>query len=390
MDNFQKEFIGLIQSAFTCRASALSSDFDWVKAVDTAKKHNIAPIVFYGALNCGIPRETEHMQELHRLTLQSLMVSTRQTYEIEQIANAFEQDSIDYMPLKGVVLKPLYPQPEMRTMGDADILIKLDQYPEIEKIMARLGFSFQQETNHELIWEKPSLFLELHKSIMTTYNKDFYRYFGNGWKLANKIPDRCRYEMSAEDFYIYIFVHLTKHYRISGIGIKHLLDLWVYIQAKPDLDWGYITKELSEMNLAKFHQNVVDTIGVWFDDGEETEVTDLITNVLFNSGQYGSAEMSMVNRALQKGESSALKIKLKIAFASTFLPYKAMKEKYKILKKAPFLLPVMWAVRFFDVVFCQSERFKKYVKRMSRVSAKQLDENKRALYAVGLDFRYGK
>lgn len=390
MDKFQKEYIALIQAAFGEKTHVLSSDFDWSKAVGTAKKHNIAALVFYGAVNCNVSLKSEHMQELHRQTLHSLMVSERQVYEIEQIESVFEKEHIEHMPLKGALLKPLYPRPEMRTMGDADILIRLEQYPQVEKIMQELGFVYQYESDHELVWRKPSLFLELHKSIMTTYNKDFYGYFGTGWDIAHNVPGTSRYVMTPEDFYLYIFVHFTKHYRISGIGIKHLLDLWVYTKANPDLDWDYVTRELEEMRLAEFHKNVTATVDVWFNGREATDVTDLITNVIFNSGQYGTAEMTMVNRALQKGKKSALGIKLDKVLQGLFPPFKTMQEKYAILKKAPILLPIMWVVRCFDVLFCQTGRLKRYMRRVNQVDAQKIDENKRALYAVGLEFPEGE
>lgn len=387
MDGFQKEYIKIIKAAFTDQKFVPSSDFDWTNAVNIANEHNIASILFYGAINCGISQETEYMQELYRLTLKSLVISTRQAYEIAQIEDAFTKENIDYMPLKGAILKSLYPKPEMRTMGDADILIKPEQYSAIEKIISQLGFSFQYESDHELTWKNPSLFLELHKGIIPTYDKDFYQYFGDGWKIAGKVANCCRYEMSTEDFYIYIFVHFAKHYRIFGIGIKHILDLWVYIKAYPDLNWEYVVRELEKINLAKFHQNILKTIDVWFNDGEETDITNLITTVIFNSGQYGSKQMATINYALQKKKNSALIIKLNKIFGVVFLPYTVMKEKYTILKKVPVLLPIFWIGRCFDVLFHQNAQMKNYLREIQQVKSKQVDENKRALSAVGLDFR---
>lgn len=386
MDRFQKEYIGLIQAAFTDRTIALSDEFDWKRAVSTAKKHNIAAILFYGALNCNVPQETEYMQELYQLTLQSLMVSLNQTCEIEKVEATFENEHIDYMPLKGAILKAIYPKPEMRTMGDADILIKLEQYPQIEEAMSGLDFEFQYESNHEFVWSKPSLFLELHKSITPSYDTDFYRYFGTGWKIATQVSERSRYEMSAEDFYIYIFVHFTKHYRMSGIGIKHLLDLWVYANGRTDLDWNYVENELEKMNLHAFYLNVVKTIDVWFNGAKETEITDLITNMIFSSGQYGTADMGMINFALQNGKDSAWKIKFDKWFKVIFLPYQDMQEKYQILKRIPFLLPIMWIVRCVDVVIRKKEQLEQYRNKMNQVDTKKVNESKRALDAVGLHF----
>ena len=196
--------------------------------------------------------------------------------------------------------------------------------------------------------------------------------------------DSFRYEMSVEDFYIYIFVHFTKHYRISGIGIKHVLDLWVYINAHPELNWEYILQELDKMGLHTFHENVMKTIDVWFKDAPESEATDLITWMVINSGQYGTEEMTMVNRALQKGEESATKIKTGSFLKTVFLPLPAMKDKYKVLKKVPILLPIMWVVRCFDVLFFRNGQLRRYVHRLNRINDNEVNKSKHALEVVGL------
>ncbi len=386
MDNFQKEFIGLIRAALTDKAVTLSPDFDWRKATAVAKDHNISAIIFYGALNCGIPQKCEDIKELDQLTVKTMMVSLRQVYEIEQLEIAFKNEGIEYMPLKGTVLKNLYPKPEMRTMGDADILVNLEQYEKVKEIMDQLDFKFKYESDHELVWEKSSLFLELHKSIMSTYNKDFYSYFGTGWKVAKQLPGSSKYEMSNEDFFIYIFVHFTKHYRISGIGIKHLLDLWVFSHTHPDINWEYIQGELEKMQLGKFYVNVMKTVNVWFEDDAETEESVLITNVIFNSGQYGTADMAVVNRALRDKGKSAFGAKFIKFFKRLFVPYKEMKRKYKILEKIPVLLPVMWVVRWFEIVFIKKDTVKKYMNEMDKINSESIEKNARALHFVGLDF----
>lgn len=388
MDNFQKDFIRIIQSAFTKTQYVPSPDFDWDKATEVARKHNVVAIFYYGAVNCGISSECVQMQELFTWTCRSLAVSHRQIYEIEKIIDMFECEGIEYMPLKGAVLKKVYPRPEMRTMGDADILIKLDQYDKIKAIMRRLGFVFQYESDHELVWKKPTLFLELHKSIMTTYNRDFYSYFGSGWKVANRAPGTNGYEMSPEDFYIYLFVHFTKHYRISGIGIKHLLDLWVYAEANSGLNREYIQSELTKMHLNEFYKNMMDTIDAWFYSGQESDIVNVITNVLFNSGQYGSADMAIVNRAIRDNKGSAWRKKLTIIIRSMFLPYHEMKERYSVLERISIMLPVMWVVRWIDVLFFRQNVLKQFVASLKLINSRNLDEHTKVLHFVGLDFNH--
>lgn len=386
MDLFQKEFINIIQSAFSFPKDSISPEFDWDKAIDTAKKHNIVAAFYYGALNCGADKTSQHMTRLFSLTCRSLMISEPQMYETERITAEFEKENIEYMPLKGMVLKTLYPKPEMRTMGDADILIKLEQYGRIEEIMKKLGFEYQRETDHEYVWHNNSLLVELHKSVITSYNKDFYEYFGSGWKVAHNISGTSRYEMSIEDFYIYIFVHFTKHYRVSGIGIKHLLDLWVFSEKHPELNRDYIADELKKMNLYTFYGNILNTIDAWFNKGTDTDITDFITNVLFDSGQYGSGSKALVSRSMRDNSGSVRKRKLSMFLKRMFLPYREMKNRYSILAKLPFLLPIMWIVRWFELAFCRKHIVKKYMSEMKLVNQKSIDEKQFALDFVGLNF----
>ncbi len=387
MNKFQKEFVGLIKSALLNTPSVeLSSEFDWGKALTLAKEHNIAVIVYTGAQICGVPTSSEAMKELFSLTCKSMLVSQRQVYEIERIEKAFKEENIDYMPLKGVLLKRMYPQPEMRSMGDADILIKIEQYPQVESVMKSLGFEFGKETDHEMVWKNSSLLVELHKSVMTTINKDFYSYYGSGWVKANKVSASCEYKMSLEDFYLYIFIHMTKHYRISGIGIKHILDLWVIAEKYPQLNKDRVAEELKKMHLYEFYLNIMKMIDAWFCDGEQTEKTDLITNVIFESGQYGSADMAVINRAIQTGNGSATKARSSKFFNRLFPPYSEMKKKYEVLNKCPVLLPIMWFVRCVDVVFFKRKDLDRYMQEMKMINSKNIEEHTKALNYVGLSF----
>lgn len=385
MDQFQRDFIEIIYAAFEQPRHKLSDDFDFEKAVKLAKAHNIAAIIYYGALNLGVPTDASYMQELFSLTCQSMMVSQRQMYEIGRLEEAFEQAGIEYMPLKGTVLKSLYPQPEMRTMGDADILIRLEQYPKIEEIMKVLGFEFKRENEHELVWQKTSLYLELHKSLVPEGSKDFYRYFGTGWQLGAKLPDHAKYDMSPENFFLYVFIHFTKHYRSYGIGIKHLLDLWVITKTFPKMDREYVYCCLKEMNLHDFFTYTMETVKVWFEETAENDRSTLITNVIFNSGQYGTAERGLINRAVLHHKGSSTRAKFVRLRDGVFLPYIQMKHRYKMVKKYPISLPVMWVVRWFEILFCRRYVFKVQKEQSRMMNQSSMNESLQALRFVGLD-----
>ena len=170
---------------------------------------------------------------------------------LDKVFAAFDEHHIDYLPLKGVLLKHIYPKAEMRSMGDADVLIRVDQYDRIKPLMPPLGFAEVTESDHELIWQSEVLHLELHKRLVPSYHEAEFAYFGDGWDRAVKLQG-CRYDMKPEDEYVFLFAHFAKHYVDGGIGIRHALDLWVYRRTNPDLDNAYIQTELKKLKLERF------------------------------------------------------------------------------------------------------------------------------------------
>jgi len=240
MDKLQKEVILILKSALTGEKYTLPDDFDIEGVYKTALKHSVVSMMYYGMINCGVNDSSPQMQQLFMKTCQNIVTCEKQMYELKRLFEAFDNEKIEYMPVKGVLIKNMFPKPEMRSMGDADILIKIEQYDKIKAVMEKLDFKEVLESDHELNWVKRgSLFVELHKRLIPSYNKDYFAYYGDGWRLA-KLCDGTRYSMTDEDQMIYLFTHFAKHYRTAGIGIRHFVDIWVYRKNKPELDEEYI------------------------------------------------------------------------------------------------------------------------------------------------------
>ena len=391
MDSQKTGMILLIKSALTGEKYTLPEDFDIEAAAKVAKKHQIIALFYYGALNCGISEALPVMQKLFMLTCQLVALSERQTFEINNLFKVFEESKIDYMPLKGTLLKKIYPKSEMRIMSDADILIRTEQHDSIRPIMLDLGYEEKIESNHEFVWEKKDIVIELHKRLIPSYNKDYYNYYGDGWRLGRPISkDSTRYEMSAEDEMIYNFTHYAKHYRDAGVGIKHIVDLWVYKINKQKLDNEYILSELKKLQLDKFYKNTMDTLEMWFNGGETNEQVEFITQIIFGSGVYGTHEAHLLSAAVKttKTLGSARKTKLKRLIDTIFLPYSSMVNRYEVLKKAPVLLPFMWVVRWFEAIFIRKGSIKSNRQNLKVLSTKKINDYQTALNFVGLDFNF--
>lgn len=386
MDSKQRGVIDIVYSALTGEKISLPEDFDFLKGVKIARRHKIEVMFYYGALNCGFGQDEPLMQELFTLVCGNIAANEQQIYSVKEIFSAFDEQEIDYLPLKGVLLKNIYPKPEMRSMGDADILIKTQQYNKIRPIMVKLGYKKVTESDHEFIWKKNNINIELHKMLIPSYNKDYYSYFGDGWSLA-KLKNGTSYSMTDEDQLIYLFTHFAKHYRDAGIGIKHMTDLWVYRKSKPALDEKYIKKELTALQLYSFYVNIINTLAVWFDGRENDEKTDFITDVIFNSGVYGTRDKHAISEAVKISKSTD-KVKTRKFFKLIFPSFQVMRIKYPCLKKAPFLLPIMWIHRILMTILFKGDRIEAQARAIDQMSAENINNYQQSLSFVGLDFNF--
>lgn len=386
----QKGLITLIKSAITNTALCLPSDFDIKNAFETAKKHGIQALFYYGAHNCGADMKSDFMLECFSIVGQSISRSEKQDAEIQKIFSEFDKNKIDYLPLKGVNMRKIYPKPEMRRMGDADILIKEDQYCQIKSAMENLGFIQGDVSDYDIKWDSKGLHLELHTHLLSSQNKDYFEYFEDGWKRA-KIKENGSFChcLSNEDEFVYLFVHFARHYRDAGIGIRHLVDMWIFKKHHPSLDETYMLGEMDKLGLVTFYKNIMKTAAVWFEEAQEDEMTDYITQVIFTSGEYGLKRSHILSNALKEKKTvkNLFSLKLKRIFGRIFVPYSDLYTQYQILKKFPVLLPFIWAFHLVKRLF-QKDKVKNYSKNFLSFDGDDLSEYQKSLNFVGLDYNF--
>ena len=389
MNTVQKGILLILKSAITGEAYPLPEDFNLGDALPMIKKHHLDTLAYRGASNCGLNKKSPVMIELVGRYAAWMSRSEAQVAAINRLCAAFEENGIDYMPLKGTNMKPRYPKPELRIMGDADILVRAEQYDSICPVMENLGYTAVKESDHEYIWNSDGLRLELHRRLIPSYNLDYYAYYGDGWRLA-KLRNGCRYAMTPEDEFIYLFTHFAKHYRDGGIGCRHVLDLWVYLRSFPNLDEAYIRTELRKLQLLEFHDNVRRLLNVWFEDGVGDDRTAMMTRFIFDSGSWGAAESHTLSQEVKRrrGITSFWDGKILSVWLLLFPTADDMTRRHPILEKAPWLLPVMWPVRWLDILLFKREKLGNEYREHLSANAKKVDAKQRAMNYVGLDFHF--
>ncbi len=393
MDNQTIGLITLLRSALKDEPGTLPEDFDWSKAADSLYHHHLVAMAVRGAARCGVSRTEPALRQLTALFCKDVAKSRLQMKQLHAIYAVFQERGIAYMPVKGAVLKPLYPQSELRAMGDADVLIRQEQYPVIRDIMLSFGMQKDIESDHEYIWCSGDFKLELHKRLIPSYNKDYYAYYGDGWRLAQKDEQSSAYFLSPEDHFIYLLVHFAKHYRDGSISAKNICDFWVHRKAYPNMDEDYLSAELQKLKLLDFYRNMLNLLDTWFEGAPPTAAVELLTQTVFQGGIYSQSEsfqtVSVIK--LRKENASLSGSKYTVLRRKLFPPVNALTNRYPILLKAPVLLPFVWIVRGFEILFLHSERRKRGMaesRALMHMDTEQIADYENSLRAVGLDFNF--
>ena len=387
MKAFEKDVLTLIRCAFSGEKPMVSGGISVRGIFNFCMAHHILGLV-YGALEkvdyIAGDEEFAEVRQKHDLLV---YINLRQTLDLQRIGEIFSKSGIDYMPLKGAVLKTIYPSPVMRVMGDIDILVRESEKDEIVALMQENGYNFVKESDHELIFGYTPACIELHKRLIPSYNLDYNRYYEDSWKFAKKSCGN-EYAMTDEDFFVYIFTHFAKHYRDCGAGIKYIVDFYVFLKEKPNLNMAYIEEQFKKLKLFEFYRNILDLIGVWFYGEEDTEKTDFLTTRIFAGGVYGNGDNS--------GLSSLLKISKKhkhyrlVALMRLIFPsVRDMKNIFPVLNKCVLLLPIMYIVRIISKIV-QPKKVAQAINKMNGVakSAEEVERYKSELNYVGLDYNF--
>ena len=388
MDNTINALLKIIKAVLNGDSCNLENieDIDWNLLYDFAAFHSVTEMAAYKIAEINsVPQEIK--KRFSGALDISIARDTNQEYMVSQMLDEFEKKGIECMPLKGYILKHMYPAPEMRSMCDVDVLIHSSEFEKIREIMEAIGFTFDKESPHEFIFSaKPYVSVELHKSIVPDYNHDLYSYYGDGWRVAKrKRGFNNIYEMSFEDFYIYSIVHAAKHYLNGGTGIRQVSDIYVLLNSdKYDkMDKEYLTNELKKLGLDIFNEIICDLSNVWFREREHDEKTAQMAEYILMSGTYGTYERAKSSRVYRKADNDSYKTAKAKLILKMFFPSRiGLINRYPILRKKRWLYPFVVVYRWFDVLI--NRRYQLDHIKGNNISDEEVDEFAKHCENMGL------
>ena len=219
------------------------------------KLHTLANTAFYAVEKLEHKPETELLKKWRDERNMGVHKNMIQTLEFAAFTDALKQNKIEYMPIKGFPLCELYPKPDYRMMSDVDVVVREKDMKKGGEIILGLGYSpvMVGSIHHDEYNKPPFMIIELHHDMVARDSR-FFKYYEGIMDRAEKVGDYER-KLSDEDFFIFVLVHLNKHFEDSGTGIRSLLDLHLLNEKSlPKLDREYVFSELEKLgHSVKFH-----------------------------------------------------------------------------------------------------------------------------------------
>lgn len=377
MENIGETIIALIGSevcggTLSLRMDSPLTDGDFAQMYSLAKNHDIAHILGSALANNGLLAGSS-MDNIYR----EQIYYTAFRYEnlkfaFEKVCGVLEKAKIPYIPLKGAVIRDLYPQPWMRTGCDIDILVH-EEYAEnaANIITESLGYQNAGRGKHDIqILSTEKIYVELHFSLLEEdASPAMAKVLAKAWEHAKPAEEgKYRYELDDAMFYFYHIAHMAKHFIGGGCGIRPFLDLWLLGNSE-NYDTPETAALLKKAKLTDFAREARKLSEVWFSGAEHDEVTKIMEEFIISGGCFGSKETKMLSDQQKAGG------RLRHIISRIFVPYDDLKGQYPIIKKYRFLTPLCEICRLFTLLFGRRKNFRKnYIENLMGVPEKHLED----------------
>ena len=259
-----------------------------------------------------------------------------------QVKRGLQQAGIWYLPLKGIVLKELYPGFGMREFADFDILFDADRADAVKELMEGLGFQVRDygAANLDHYYKPPVLNFEMHRELFGASRETFRAYYRD---VQNRlVGEGLEKRFSPEDLYLYLLAHMYKHYSVRGTGLRSLLDLYVFLTHER-LDPDYVAAEAEKLGLSGFEKHIRTlALHVFSGDALRDDEREML-GYFVDSGTYGTAVHRVENAMLagHRGRFGYLLHRFLVPVRKTNGDYAFFAKAYPLFYQHKILLPVL-------------------------------------------------
>lgn len=119
------------------------TDMNWDELMELAKRHAIMPLLYSAAkVMSDVPDKV--LLTFRSAAIASAMNNERKLAAQDEVLKLLKENGIKCAVLKGSSCAVHYPHPELRQMGDIDILVELSELERAHELVQTIGYVYQE------------------------------------------------------------------------------------------------------------------------------------------------------------------------------------------------------------------------------------------------------
>lgn len=401
MNNTEKQFVELLSKSI--RSEKVIKKYDdviWSNIITLSKDHKVEGMIYSGLSKGGLSSniDSESLKELKKIVFYTGVGQLRNITNLSGIFEKFNNENIPVIVLKGLVVRDFYPQPEQRSMCDADILIHKEDLERTKELLLNIGYTLDshESSHHIKLFHNIYPVIEVHWKIVKRdgFSEDIETFEENIWNSTIKVNvGRCEVlSLSYEDLAVHLCMHMAAHIVSSGFGLRQLCDLVLLVEHKGKyINWDIFIEKVKIYGFERFsivmfilckklfNMNIPNEINISILENEK--YIDILIEEIFRAGVHGKKDM--VNRLgnqlafnFEDKDNNATLGAIKRFLLFIFPPIEKMSEKYCYAKKNKLLIPIAWVHHLFCGIFNSEYKTKEKIKFISNGVGVSVKKNK--------------
>jgi len=299
-----QEFLNILSLSLHGEGDSIDSQKDWDYIYKEGKAHAIIPLLVGSIPNADWGDNLNSALSIYAGNTQTFYELLDEQDKLDKILSSKD---IKYAVIKGTSAAMYYPNPELRSMGDIDLLIEKFRFPEIQKLLEDQGYTLVEGLNeshrHIELQSPDGVIVEPHIKFSYSNNKAQNDYLDD--LLGETINNITAQEFLGHQMYflpelengIVLISHINQHIG-DGLGLRQIIDWMYYVERIVTDDfWNQqLAPQLNNLGFTKLAITVtamcskylgLQSDASWYKSMLNDEVVDELTEYVMNHGNFG-------------------------------------------------------------------------------------------------------
>ena len=400
--NFMQLMKCAVDGTYANELPRLQEPVKWDELVKISKIHNLLPLFHEVACQYKEYRELRNYEDYISTVVIMIGQQIKKTEVFLELYRAFLKEDLRPIVMKGLICRQLYGKnAEKRPSGDEDIFVRREDFYKIKEIMEAHGFvcskpgvtmaQLEELQDVGFYASKTGFLIEVHTNLMGRDSEKRVQMgdcFGDVFKHAQTviIRDVPITTMSHTDHFTFLILHAFKHFTLSGVGMRQMLDILLYQRTyKDEIDWEMV-KGILEANHATSYMGDLQAIGrrylgfespVMFETCSPEELLeDMLEVGVFGKQDVAGTLAGRITLSTIDQKTGRIRTFLRAGFPS--LEFMMVGAPH--LKEKPWMLPLEWAKRWIRFI----KKSRKYDGNLMKDSMEMSQKRKALLEKYGL------